>query len=119
MHELAIAQRMIETAVALMPPEAEQISKLKIQLGALAGVSEEELRFGFEVMSPETPCRGAELEIDAVPAIAHCPQCGIDFGVEDSDDLICPSCNMPSVLVIQGKELLITSLEATGKEAYA
>jgi hydrogenase nickel incorporation protein HypA/HybF len=118
-HELAIAQRLIETAVALLPPEAQRITALKVQLGALAGLSEDELRFGFEAMSPQTPCMGANLEIHIVPAIAHCPMCGVDFTVAGSDGLICPSCNAPGVIVVQGKELLITSLEASDEAAYA
>jgi hydrogenase nickel incorporation protein HypA/HybF len=115
MHELAIAQRLIETASALLPPDAQHISLLKVQLGALAGVSAEELRFGFEVMSARTSCAGAQLWIDPVPAIAHCPQCGVDFIVDD-DGLICPSCNSPAVVVLQGKEMVITSLQAGDEE---
>lgn len=111
MHELAIAQRIIETAVALLPPKATGVGVLHVQLGALAGVSKDELLFGFEAMSPNTLCEGAVLLIEEVPAVVHCPQCGIDFTVANSDELICPSCNTPSVLVMQGKEMIITSLD--------
>jgi hydrogenase nickel incorporation protein HypA/HybF len=113
MHELAFAQRIIETAVALLPPEATGVAVLHVQLGALAGVSKDELAFGFEAMSPATPCAGATLLIDEVPAVVHCPQCGIDFTVANSDELVCPTCGTPSVVVIQGKETIISSLEIT------
>ena len=113
MHELAFAQKIIETAVALLPPEATGVSVLHVQLGALAGVSKDELCFGFEAMSPATLCAGATLHINEVPAVVHCPQCGIDFTVANADDLLCPTCGTPSVLVIQGKEMIITSLEIT------
>lgn len=117
MHELAIAKKLIETATALLPPNCTQVATVNIELGALAGVSEDELRFGFEVMAAQTACAGAKLEIEAVPAIVHCPQCGKSFPVADSDDLLCPTCGTPAVVVLQGKELLITSIEAHQVEA--
>jgi hydrogenase nickel incorporation protein HypA/HybF len=111
MHELAIAQRLIDTAVALLPIGASQVAGLHVQLGALAGLSKDELAFGFEVMSKQTPCAEAKLEIEELPAVVHCPQCGSDYSVADSNYLFCPSCGTPAVLVLQGKELLITSIE--------
>jgi hydrogenase nickel incorporation protein HypA/HybF len=111
MHELAIAQQVIDTAVAMLPVDACQIAQLRIQLGALAGVSKDELAFGFAVMSKQTPCAEARLEIDEVPAVVHCPQCDVDFSVADADQLLCPSCGTPAVLVLQGNELLLTGIE--------
>lgn len=111
MHELAIAQRLIDTAVSLLPEESCQIAHLCIQLGALAGVSKEELAFGFEAMSEQTPCAGAQLEIEEIPALVHCPQCNLDFAVTDAGFLLCPECGSAAVLVLQGKELLLTSIE--------
>jgi hydrogenase nickel incorporation protein HypA/HybF len=116
MHELAIAQRLIDTAVALLPADASQVAKLRIELGALAGVSKDELEFGFEAMSKETPCANAILEIAEIPAVAHCPQCGIDFSVADTDQLFCPTCGTSGVLVVQGKELILASIEAQVEE---
>jgi hydrogenase nickel incorporation protein HypA/HybF len=119
MHELAIAQRVIDTAVALLPADACKIAQLRIQLGALAGVSKDELAFGFEVMSKQTPCADARLDIDEIPALVHCPHCNLDFNVADANQLLCPSCGTPAVLVLQGKELLLTSIEARYGTVYA
>lgn len=112
MHELAIAQRLIDSATALLPVNASHIARLHVQLGALAGLSKDELEFGFEVMSKQTPCAEATLEIEEVAAIVLCPHCGSDFSVTEADQLFCPTCGTPAVLVLQGKELVITSLEA-------
>lgn len=119
MHELAIAQRVIDTAVALLPADAYQVAQLRIQLGALAGVSKDELAFGFEVMSKQTPCADARLEIEEMPALVHCPHCDLDFSVIEATQLLCPSCGTPAVLVLQGKELLLTSIEAGDGAVYA
>jgi hydrogenase nickel incorporation protein HypA/HybF len=111
MHELAIAKSLIDTAVSLLPAPDCQITNLCIQLGALAGVSKEELAFGFEVMSKATPCAGAHLQIEEIAAMAHCPHCDLDFSPEDAGFLLCPRCGTGAVLVLQGKELLISSIE--------
>ena len=118
MHELAIAQQLIETSSALLPANATSVAVAHIQLGALAGVSEDELRFGFEAMSPNTPFAGTKLEINFVPAVVHCPQCGIDFTAHNADELLCATCGFPAV-VLQGKELLVTSLEVNVPDANA
>ena len=74
MHELAIAQRLIETAVAALPKSADaQVAALRVQLGALAGVSKAELQFGFDVVSAGTPFAGARLEIEEIAAAVDCP----------------------------------------------
>lgn len=119
MHELGIAQRLIETAVALLPANTTQVSILRVQLGALAGVSKDELVFGFGAVSPDTPCADAQLEIEEVPAVVHCPQCGIDFSVTDVDHLPCPTCGTPAVLVVQGKELILASIEVQEETVHA
>ncbi len=111
MHELAIAKTLIESATALIPNNEGRISRLRVQLGQLAGLSEDELRFGFEVMARDTACADAVLQVDHLPAIVHCPACGRDGGIVDNAALLCAYCGSPAVIVVQGKELLITSLD--------
>ena len=116
MHELGIAQQLIDTAITLMPPDAGRVAALRVQVGALAGVSAEELRFGFEVMSQSTPCADAELILEMVPAIAHCAQCDGDYSVGNNDSLQCPTCSSSVMKVVQGKDLIITSLDVVSEE---
>lgn len=118
MHELAIAQQLIDTAVSLLPPDSQRVSTLRIELGDLAGVSEDELRFGLQVMSANTRCEGATVEITRIPAIIHCPQCGADSALEDPDVRLCPKCGVPASIVLQGKELLISSMEVSDEAAH-
>jgi hydrogenase nickel incorporation protein HypA/HybF len=112
MHELAIAQTLIETATAMLPAGISQINVLYVQLGALAGVSNEELQFGFSAVATETACAAARLEIVEIPAVIHCPQCGVESVLAEGEYPLCPRCGTPAVQVIQGKELIITSIEA-------
>jgi hydrogenase nickel incorporation protein HypA/HybF len=119
MHELAIAKSLIDTAVAQLPASDLRIGRLRVQLGALAGVSIDELTFGFEVMSQDTPCANAQLEIEEIAGVIHCPACEADFTLAEDDDLLCPHCGTPAVKVIQGKELLLTSIEVYQEALHA
>ena len=112
MHELAIAQTLIETATAMLPAGISQINVLHVQLGALAGVSKEELLFGFSAVAAETTCAGARLEIAEIPAVIHCSQCGVESVLAEGEYPLCPRCGTPAVQIMQGKELIITSIEA-------
>jgi hydrogenase nickel incorporation protein HypA/HybF len=111
MHELAIAQRLIDRAVAQLPSQGGHIVRLRVQLGALAGVSRDELSFGFVAMSPQTACAGALLEIEEIPARLYCPTCALEYDAFSPDDLICSTCGMGGVQILYGKDLILSSIE--------
>ena len=112
MHELAIAQRLIDTASAALPSAARgPIMTVKVQLGALAGLSKDELIFGFQVVATDTPFAAAALEIEELPAVIHCSHCNTNYGVADLAAGYCPVCDSADVQVVQGKELTLRSIE--------
>lgn len=112
MHELAIAQTLIESAGRNLPnPARAQVTQLTVQLGALAGLSSEELAFGFQVVAAGTPFADARLVIEEVPAIVYCPQCDTNFTPDAANALLCPACGAGQGRVLQGKELLLRSIE--------
>ena len=96
MHEFAIAQRLIETAqAALLEVNGAQIMAVQVRLGALAGVSPDELHFGFDVVAQGTPFEGARLEIEEVPLIVYCPHCLANYTLSDIEPLCCPDLRDP------------------------
>ncbi|MEZ4860035.1 MAG: hydrogenase maturation nickel metallochaperone HypA [Caldilineaceae bacterium] len=111
MHELAIAQRLIDTACAALPAHSGPVTKVQARLGRLAGLSSAELAFGFEIAALDTPLAGARLEIEEVPARIYCPACGVESELDATAELCCPRCGAYAIEVTQGKDLLITSLE--------
>jgi hydrogenase nickel incorporation protein HypA/HybF len=75
-----------------------------LRIGEMAGVSEDALRFAFEVMSKGTAAAGAELEIEKVPLRARCAACGehsnpVDFVFR------CPACGSGEVEILAGREM--------------
>ncbi len=111
MHELAIAQRLLETAQRALPQTDAQVAAVQIRLGALAGVSKEELEFGFSVVASGTPFAGARLDIEEIPVNVYCPNCQKEQTLSEPEPLCCPVCGTPTPQVIQGKEVRLKALE--------
>lgn len=110
MHELSIAESIIETVVAEMKQRGlSATTKIGIRVGALTNVDPESLRFGFETLIVETPLAGSELEIEYIPIAAKCRSCGADFEATDFV-FICPQCESGDNEVTQGQELDIVYL---------
>ena len=74
MHELGIAQQVIE--IASERSNGAAISRIVLEVGRLAAVLPDALRFCFDAASEGTPAAGAELQIIEVPGVARCRQCG-------------------------------------------
>lgn len=114
MHELALAQTLIEQATAALPPtQVEQVTQVRVRLGPLAGVSADELAFGFTVAATDTLFATAQLVIEPTPLVIYCPRCAASHLLTQIEPLACPNCASPAVQVMQGKELLLASLAYT------
>lgn len=112
MHELSIAESLIELACELADREqASRIIRLQVRIGAIAGVVKEALRFSFELAAEGTACAGAELEIDDVPLTVHCPRCERTQPLDDVWNLFCPECGTPTPAILTGRELELAAVE--------
>jgi hydrogenase nickel incorporation protein HypA/HybF len=61
MHELSIAHAIVEMAVERA--EGKRITRVVVEIGKLAAVLPDALRFGFDVASEGTAVEGAMLEV--------------------------------------------------------
>lgn len=111
MHEMAIAQSVLEIAFGEMEKRAaRRVQKIKITIGEFSGVVKEALEFAFDVLTPDTPANGAEVEIEVVPLCAECEQCGpIECHLTDLN-LICPSCGS-TLRISGGREMRVEYLD--------
>ena len=108
MHELSIAQSVVEVACAHAADR--QVTKVELKVGHLRQVVPSALEFSFELVAKETVVEGAELEIEFVPAAGLCRACGTESGLADFP-LSCETCGGFDLEVIRGEELLVESLE--------
>ena len=112
MHEVGI----MESALAAVRDEAAKhgatrVSRIVLRIGMLTGVDHEALRFAYEALTPATLADGAVLEIESVPARAHCAACAREFSVTQGFILQCPQCGEFCGDIRQGRELAIARLE--------
>ena len=112
MHELSIAQSLIEVAEsAACDANATQVTCLHLRVGRLSGVVPASLLFCFDIAAEGTLLEGAKLKIEEVPVIVHCPVCQKDVTLVSTQRFRCPCCNAPTPEIVQGRELQLTSLE--------
>lgn len=117
MHELSIATNLVTLAADAVsgavtnggpPPRIEAV---RVRIGDLAGVVVEALEFAWDVASEATPCQGARLEIERVPARVFCTPCDVEVEPARSGSFRCPRCETPSPHVTAGRELELFALE--------
>ena len=107
MHELAIAESVIDTVTQRLP--GARITRVHLEVGALSGVVADSIRFCFDLATEGTGLEGAALEITEPPAQCRCRSCGTEFQ-PDSPIVLCP-CGSADVAVLGGEELKILSVQ--------
>ena len=112
MHELSIALSLVESAdAAARDAGARRVTGVHLRVGALSGVVTEALRFSFGVAAQGTLLEGAELTVEELPVVVHCPRCDADVELPSVQRFRCPVCDTPAGALVQGRELELTSLE--------
>lgn len=113
MHELGVTRRLVK----LVEDEARarrltRVKRVRLELGALAGIEDEALRFNFRAAAQGTVAQDAELDIVSCPDRAWCPQCRAEIMVA-SRDQPCPACKSWPLTPLDHEALRITELVAT------
>ncbi len=108
MHELSIAQAIVD--VAVRNAGDSRVARVYVRVGRLRQVVPSALAFSFELCAHGTPVEGAALELETVPAGVSCLSCGA-CSEPDGFPLACGACGGLKVEVVQGEELQVESLE--------
>jgi hydrogenase nickel incorporation protein HypA/HybF len=110
-HELSIAQSIIDIVLQHLPEEANgDVRSVKVRVGRLSGVVPQSLDFCFNSIVDETPLCGARLEIEMVPVKAECLSCLDIFTKDDDTVYICPQCSGNDLRFITGTELQVVEV---------
>ena len=114
MHEIGIMESAVATVLdQARLRDAQQVHRIVLRIGRLAGVEPDALRFAFEVVAAGTLVAGAELEIETVPARARCASCDLEFTAESGFVFICPLCLGICGALAQGREIELARIELT------
>jgi hydrogenase nickel incorporation protein HypA/HybF len=85
---------------------------VRLEIGELAGVEVDALRFCFDVVARGGVAEGARLEIERTPGAAWCMQCAQTVPVAARLDP-CPECGTHQLQVCAGTEMRVKDLEVT------
>jgi hydrogenase nickel incorporation protein HypA/HybF len=108
MHELSIAQAIVD--IAVRNAGDSRVTRVYVKVGRLRQVVPAALEFSFELCATGTAVEGAALELDVTPIAVTCRSCG---GASEPTGfpLACAVCGELNVEVMRGEELLVESLE--------
>lgn len=108
MHEMSIACSIVDIAEEqARAAGAGRVNTVEVEVGRLAGVEVESLRFCWEA-ARDGLAAGAELVIHEIPGRGFCPRCGTECEV-DFHVALCPGCE-GGLRILQGRELRVRCL---------
>jgi len=109
MHEMSITGSVV--ALCAERAAGQQVIRVTLEIGKLAGVVPDAVRFCFEICATGTALEGAELEIIETPGRAVCRDCGAGVSMQQLYD--CCACGSANLELTAGEELKIKQMEVT------
>lgn len=114
MHEMALAENVLQLIEeAARQQRFSRVSAVWLEIGELAAVDVEAMRFCFDAVMRGSLAEGARLEVLAVPGTGWCINCKESVRLADAL-AACPQCGGHPVKVIGGTELRVKELDVTG-----
>lgn len=108
-----IINAVIETAET---NNATEVTEVIIEIGRLAMINPEQLRFMLDVLVENTIVENAEIKIDEIPVEIECPECGYK-GEANLDNLDhyapmveCPKCENKRIAILNGKDCIVKNI---------
>ncbi len=117
MHELSIAQSLIEAASQAAQDEGSSaVLKINLRIGPLCGVVEDALRFSFDLAAEGTLCHGAVLVVETTTVSVVCPKCDATKTLGFPFHFVCPTCGAATPQLTGGREMELVSIEIEPNE---
>ena len=110
MHEMSIVSGILRIADDQARAAGAGVDNaIELDVGDLAGIELDSLQFCFQSARKGTMADQAELVVNQIPALGHCPECGRDVPLEFPLGA-CPECGQAVVEAFQGRELRVKSI---------
>jgi hydrogenase nickel incorporation protein HypA/HybF len=111
MHEMSLCEGILQAIEENARGEGySRVKLVRLEIGALAGVEIDAMRFGFDAVMQGTLAEGARLDILELPGKAWCMNCASTVVVSHRYDE-CPACGGFQLEVTAGDEMRIKELE--------
>ena len=119
MHELAVAQALVEQVDAVIDQhQANCATLIRVRIGPLAGVVPDLLATAFPLAAAGSRMEHAALDLVEATIKVHCQTCSADTEAA-MNRLICGACGDWHTQIISGDELLLESVELETFDALA
>lgn len=111
MHELAVAQALVEQVESVIRQHrAQSASLIRVRIGPLSGVVAELLANAFPLAAAGSRMEHAVLDLVAAPITVRCETCGAQTEAA-MNRLVCGACGDWHTRIVSGDELLLESVE--------
>ena len=113
MHEHSITNQVVHQILhACEDAGMGNAKKISVELGLLTGYKADSVLFYFDSIKKDwNIIKDAELNIIEIPGKILCRSCKKELIVESSPLILCPNCESTNVKVLQGKDVVIKSIE--------
>jgi len=119
MHEYSIMSQLVQAVLdEAKKNNLKTVAKVKLEVGDLTFLGEEQLKFCYQVLSKDNILNGSELIIEKIYPEVRCHDCGYNGELEymEKDEFhfrlpqfSCPKCN-GKVEIIKGKDCVIREI---------
>lgn len=111
MHEISICESIVSVIEQqAMAQSFHKVNMVRLEIGPLAGVELEALRFSFDVVTRGGIAEHARLEVIELSVNGWCMPCARPVPVKERFDA-CPECGSYQIEITGGDELRIKDLE--------
>lgn len=109
MHEFSLASGIVDVVTETVKSQpVKRLISVTVEVGQLAMVNPEQLKFSFEIITEGGPFEGSEMIVETLPAVAKCA-CGFEGALGD-EDYVCPKCGGFYEL-LSGRDICVKHLE--------
>lgn len=111
MHEMSLAEGVLQLIEdAARAQDFRRVKTVWLEIGQLAGVEVEAMRFCFDAVTRGSIAEGAALEIVAPPGQAWCMPCSATVTLAGAD-AACPHCGCYQLQITGGTDMRLKELE--------
>ncbi len=110
MHELGVISSMVKTIEEIIKEEGfTEVQKLVLEVGELSGVIPHYMEVCFPAAVYKTFMENTILEMETVPGIVRCKDCGREFNAT-AQDFTCPECGSHNMEILSGNDVMIKEI---------
>ena len=116
MHEFGIVSALYKQAVQLaMENDISVVNQVDIEIGEQRQIVPEVLETAWSSVIKDTMLGNATLKYTIIPMLAKCNICKREYH-PDVFDYRCPACNVAKAKLLQGDDIILTSITGDKKE---